>query len=982
MSCNIYIKLGKEEQTIISDAELDSFLRSHSAQLSKIYKIEEFDKTFSMSEEQDVAIQKVNHISDIFKNTDKKEVKTAKKHLTDREIIEDLEEYDYAESVKNSMSISKYVEFAGNRHNIEKAQVTGTNKDYELKFKQKLRDEGLPEQVIEKAWAREQFKGELAARSGDDVHYILETKFRQISDPSISIDTSKFVVLTEEDFKQYEPLFDKIVDSIKERFPDAQFFPEFSVVSQTLPSAMVSVLNKKAGIDPLGANAIKTLNGRIDLLVIDKDGVAHVFDWKTSSKRIGSWKEMDNRVLANNNWWTSTKKLKAFCQSGNYGAMLEQYGLTVDAPEIVPIYMEFDKDADGQPIKKILDIQLDSVTDGTNCSPYTMRELRTGEYTFSVTKPIEVKNLKKIGDICNNIFPGTNIGDAHTKHFEATVEYYKNDTGFLIPIQKGTKEAERGYKWKFYQNNLPDKSPVFIRDEKDLDEKIAKYVEDVNNFVSNQIVNFATDLAKVTYNHGQDDSLIETWLSSFTENQSAYLKNQFRKYYKNGWQLTVNTELNNNGIFLFKKADQIDIVVLSEKDLHHIFSIMSSNGKLAHTVLGAKLTDDRDMTDQLGVMSSQYGNLLLMKVAALISQNPELINGARINTIKVINPWHRSEVIPHSQNYFRESWNRIVQLNPELHLRYLPENMFFDDDDVCLHEASEAMLSEDLEGFADTLTANSSQKLYDEDLIKRLMKRIRLNHPGAYEMPEVKSRSNVTVTKIQYAYHQLQLALMHLQGVHVYDEIDRGKYFNKGPNMTGTYVVPAGQSKSVNVRAMDVLFTRYRDLYTTMFNEQANPFVNLRQAVFDEWGYDERIGRPIDFWKNFIETDDEGNVLKEMLLKRPTHPDFEGKEKSKELVQLIANTLAQYRFRNKSEEELDELYDKNKYWELPLLEAGVAQTIRDSYNRGGLKGLAEGFWQHLKNVGVSLESYYLENQNDKIHLLKNLKKMIKFTINI
>ena len=114
-------------------------------------------------------------------------------------------------------------------------------------------------------------------------------------------------------------------------------------------------------------------------------------------------------------------------------------------------------------------------------------------------------------------------------------------------------------------------------------------------------------------------------------------------------------------------------------------------------------------------------------------------------------------------------------MNPELHLRYLPENMFFDDDDVCLHEASEAMLSEDLEGFADTLTANSSQKLYDEDLIKRLMKRIRLNHPGAYEMPDVKSRSNVTVTKIQYEYHQLQLALMHLQGVHVYDEIDRGK---------------------------------------------------------------------------------------------------------------------------------------------------------------------------------------------------------------
>ena len=50
-----------------------------------------------------------------------------------------------------------------------------------------------------------------------------------------------------------------------------------------------------------------------------------------------------------------------------------------------------------------------------------------------------------------------------------------------------------------------------------------------------------------------------------------------------------------------------------------------------------------------------------------------------------------------------------------------------------------------------------------------------------------------------------------------------------------------------------------------------------------------------------------------MLLKRPSHPDFANKPKSQELASYIATTLGQYRFRNRSEEDLDELYEKNEY---------------------------------------------------------------------
>jgi hypothetical protein len=111
---------------------------------------------------------------------------------------------------------------------------------------------------------------------GDDVHYILETKFRQITDPSLTIDTSKFTVLTEEKFKTIEKTLDKIVNVIKDRFPDAEFYPEFDIVSKHIPSNIKHAINQK--LASRKKSEISKINGRIDLLVIDKEGKAHLFD--------------------------------------------------------------------------------------------------------------------------------------------------------------------------------------------------------------------------------------------------------------------------------------------------------------------------------------------------------------------------------------------------------------------------------------------------------------------------------------------------------------------------------------------------------------------------------------------------------------------------------------------------------------------------------------------------------------------------------
>jgi hypothetical protein len=37
-------------------------------------------------------------------------------------------------------------------------------------------------------------------------------------------------------------------------------------------------------------------------------------------------------------------------------------------------------------------------------------------------------------------------------------------------------------------------------------------------------------------------------------------------------------------------------------------------------------------------MNTQFGNLMLMKIAALIAYNPEIVDDAKINTVKIVNP--------------------------------------------------------------------------------------------------------------------------------------------------------------------------------------------------------------------------------------------------------------------------------------------------------------------------------------------------------
>lgn len=154
-NCNITIHLGKETRTFTSDAELDEYLNSRASELKRLYKIsdvEQFDKVFSLTEAQGAAVGKIDTIAKVYKDTPKKTIRTRQVILAEDKVIKDLDEYDYADYIEKSLSVTKGVETFGNVHDIREPVVTGTNsKRYEAEFRRLRAEEGKSPEEIQEA---------------------------------------------------------------------------------------------------------------------------------------------------------------------------------------------------------------------------------------------------------------------------------------------------------------------------------------------------------------------------------------------------------------------------------------------------------------------------------------------------------------------------------------------------------------------------------------------------------------------------------------------------------------------------------------------------------------------------------------------------------------------------------------------------------------------------------------------------------------
>ena len=413
-NCNITLTIkGNINETFYSDLELDGELAKREKELSKWYlqTSGKLDKMFQEEDPQEEAIKTLDKIKAAVKAATKRSGSSDSSD-DDNTIADDdaglIAEKERRSNISRSIGMTKGITSFGNKHGMSRQIVTGVNKKYEDYFRKKYIDE--PPEVVNELWRAEVAKGDLSTEVGEDAHYIIETLFRQIEHPEISLDPSKCKYLKGSAYDETVKELTKFVESIKAKHPKAKFFPEFEVISMHLNNSMQTIIKNAVGKD------VDSINGRIDLLVIEEDGSAYLYDWKTSAKQVGRWSETDNSIINENGWWHSTKKLAANAQLGGYGAILEQWGLKVKDLIVEPFLAKYDvintgkKDKEGHYIygvDNLKPIKHHKAIDPEKQISLAHNQLQNLRYVFDITKPVEIGELKTVNDTLKIIFPYT-----------------------------------------------------------------------------------------------------------------------------------------------------------------------------------------------------------------------------------------------------------------------------------------------------------------------------------------------------------------------------------------------------------------------------------------------------------------------------------------------------------------------------------------------------------------------------------------------
>jgi hypothetical protein len=101
-------------------------------------------------------------------------------------------------------------------------------------------------------------------------------------------------------------------------------------------------------------------------------------------------------------------------------------------------------------------------------------------------------------------------------------------------------------------------------------------------------------------------------------------------------------------MLVFRGKGTSEIVMLEEiKGLfdYHKFP----NVKKGTTILGMKYSDSETGSGNRHILSSQYGNLMLVKAMAIVAKHPEVFKHCKIAKISAINP-RRGEINDNTMN--------------------------------------------------------------------------------------------------------------------------------------------------------------------------------------------------------------------------------------------------------------------------------------------------------------------------------------------
>lgn len=467
--------------------------------------------------------------------------------------------------------------------------------------------------------------------TGTAIHNVFEAVMKGVEVPA---DVSN--ILNEAQLKKAKQEAANLKACIEAQYPGCTILTEVKIISKELDPDLLKALHSKY---PDKNN----IDGRIDLLVIDKNNNAHIYDYKVSRKSVGAWDIQENGILADNFYWTSEKKRQVTMQLAAYAQILKQYGIHVQDCNILPIKItptyddsglvlgEFDKSPSGAKAGHTvtglasIDVHYDpkgQLEDGKNV--YKVPKTLEGDIYRNVARmlpsdlDIHGLDIQKPYEQFKTVFPTSKVGDqvSIAKNDKRDVEWYINNKKNWDTVTDDTGKT----RFRFYNG----KSYEYADTLDELREVILTYIKRNDNIRSSELLNIAGALQTALKSGKIDD-----FTSGFDNNGKALLINTFNKYITDKWELVNDSSLIAAGIYLFKKDGRMEVQVFSNIHLMQLWE-----GTYGNTILGEKRRNEQ-CTD---VMEATTANLEGLKALMVLANNPQLLQGYKIRTISIINP--------------------------------------------------------------------------------------------------------------------------------------------------------------------------------------------------------------------------------------------------------------------------------------------------------------------------------------------------------
>ena len=310
MECTYETTINGKKIKFSSEMELDNFLSSKLAD----YQINESDLTFQINPI-DSTIEKVNAITSKVKNASIESV-----------IINDDGDSETILKIPDSIGTTRFITSNGDPSNMQKELVPPFNlNDFLKKERERLSAEGMTKSQIDSYLEKLQKSWTQLTDYGTEIHSLFESIINNTTFKPTNLSEEQVLRLTEE--------FKSFIEDIKSKYgKNAKILTEVPIISDKIHEAYQS-------------EGIKSINGRIDMLVIDQRGFAHIYDFKVSRKEVGIWE--DTRNIQGSTTWHSTKKRSVGYQLGIYKNILAQYGITVGETNIIPIKIDPEYNEDG-----------------------------------------------------------------------------------------------------------------------------------------------------------------------------------------------------------------------------------------------------------------------------------------------------------------------------------------------------------------------------------------------------------------------------------------------------------------------------------------------------------------------------------------------------------------------------------------------------------------------------------------------------------